>query len=366
MCPDGFTGTMSAHEAAEAMKAGWLETCPTDEVVVMPLSDGGPGFIDSVVQALGATRHVVMVRGPKADTVPAQFASLGEHAWIESAQACGLHLVEQSDRDPKHLSTYGVGQLIEAAIELGCSTITVGLGGSATNDGGAGALAALGATSVGGSLDQGGSALLAITSVDLRIARARVSQVQIVAATDVDNPLLGLRGATNVFSRQKGADDSDVMHLEGALEHFAQMCAKRPDGKDPAVALGAGAAGGLGYGLMLLGAHRVAGIDTVMQIVNIANEMSRCDVIITGEGCLDDQSLSGKVVAGVARQARDVGKPCIAIAGIVRLGKREASAAGLDSTYSMSELVGSQLSVSSPIEAIRTVSARVAKTWGRL
>ena len=366
MSPDCFTGTMSADEAAAAMSAGWLDTCGDDQVEIIPLSDGGPGFIDSVVRGLGATRQFATVRGPLGDNVVAQYAILGTQAWIESAQACGLNLIESDDRNPRITSTYGVGELIRAAVEAGCRTVTVGLGGTGTNDGGAGALAALGAVCTGGTLSGGGSGLLELESVDLALAVELLSDVTLIIATDVDNPLLGLRGATNTFARQKGADDDDIMHLEGAMEHFAKLCAKRPDGKDPAVALGAGAAGGLGYSLLHLGASRVAGIDTVLDIVGFDDLLRSCDLVITGEGCLDDQSLSGKVVAGVAHRARTIGKPCVAISGVVRLGKREASTAGIDSTYSMSELVGLEKSMSEPQVALREVTARVAKTWGRL
>lgn len=288
----------------------------------------------------------------------------GTEAWIESAQACGLHLIAKQDRDPRKTSTYGVGELMLDAKNRGATKITIGLGGSGTNDGGAGMLAAIGATA-DASLINGGAELKQISEIDLSASVASFAQIQIVVASDVDNPLLGLRGATAVFAPQKGADDFAVMELEGALENFSKVCGRRSDGKDPAVAIGAGAAGGLGYGLMLLGATRVAGIETVLEIVELDRQISLADLVITGEGRLDDQSLHGKVIAGVASHAAALGKPCVAIAGDVRLGKRECAAAGIDSAYSMSEFAGSERSLADPGQVLIEVTTRVSLTWGR-
>ena len=363
--PDCFTGTLTAVEAAHAIREGWLRTNPQDEIHVVPMSDGGPGFLACVVEALGATAVPVIVRDPLGRDVPAEFAILGTQAWIESAQACGLAHLALNERDPLVTSTYGVGQLIDAAIDAGATRITVGLGGSGTNDAGAGALAALGATCRSGALDAGGAALRDVVDIDLSEALRRVAGVDIVLASDVDNPLLGLRGATAMFGRQKGADDNRIMILEGSLEAFANVLGKRADGKAPAVALGAGAAGGLGFGLMHLGATRVPGIGTVMDMLGIDEKLSVSDLVITGEGCLDDQSLHGKVIAGVADRAVAQGKPCLALAGDVRLGKREASTAGIDSAYSMVELAGKEAALGQPFQVLADLAQRVAKTWGR-
>ena len=362
--PDCFTGTLTSVEAATAIRDGWLEVHPTDEVVIAPLSDGGPGFVGGLHAVLGGELVTAIVTGPLGEKTPAQFLLKESEAWIESAQACGLHLVDTEKRDPRFTSTYGVGELIAEAIERGAKTITVGLGGSGTNDAGAGMLAALGATS-DGDLNSGGAALKALSKVDLSSALEKISGIELIVASDVDNPLLGLRGATAVFGPQKGADDFAVMELEGALENFSSLCGRRSDGKDPAVALGAGAAGGLGYGLILLGGTRVAGIETVLEIVNLDDEINKADLVITGEGCLDDQSLHGKVIAGVASHAAALGKPCVALAGEVRLGKRECATAGIDSAYSMSEFAGRERSMAKPAEVLAEVSARMSQTWGR-
>jgi glycerate kinase len=362
--PDCFTGTLTSVEAATAIRDGWLEVHPSDEVVIAPLSDGGPGFVGGLHAVLGGELVTAIVTGPLGEKTPAQFLLKESEAWIESAQACGLHLVELEKRDPRFTSTYGVGELIAEAIERGAKTITVGLGGSGTNDAGAGMLAALGATS-DGALDSGGGALKNLSQVDLAAALAKISGVELIVASDVDNPLLGLRGATAVFGPQKGADDFAVMELEGSLENFSALCGRRSDGKDPAVALGAGAAGGLGYGLILLGGTRVAGIETVLEIVKLDDEINKADLVVTGEGCLDDQSLHGKVIAGVASHAAALGKPCVALAGEVRLGKRECATAGIDSAYSMSEFAGRVRSMAKPAEVLAEVSARMSQTWGR-
>lgn len=362
--PDCFTGTLTSVEAAMAIRDGWLSVHPGDEVVITPLSDGGPGFIDGLHAVLGGELVTAIVSGPLGEKTPAQFLLRGNEAWIESAQACGLHLVPMDKRDPRVTSTFGVGELIIEAIAGGAKRITVGLGGSGTNDAGAGMLAAMGANS-DGALDSGGATLKDISKVDLSAALAKVSDIKLIIASDVDNPLLGLRGATAVFGPQKGADDFAVMELEGALENFAALCGRRSDGKDPAVALGAGAAGGLGYGLQLLGGTRVAGIETVLNIVQLDEEINKADLVITGEGCLDDQSLHGKVIAGVASHAAALGKPCVALAGEVRLGKRECATAGIDSAYSMSEFAGRERSMAKPAEVLAEVSARMSQTWGR-
>lgn len=362
--PDCFTGTLTSAEAANAVAAGWHSEFPDHEITIAPLSDGGPGFVSAIATSLNATELTTIVNGPLGEKVPAQFALLGNRAWIESAQACGLHLVPIEKRNPELTSTFGVGELILAAIEAGATQITIGLGGSGTNDGGAGMLAALGATS-DGNLDAGGLALKDVTKVDVTSAIEKVKNIELICASDVDNPLLGLRGATATFGKQKGASEESIMRLEGALENFAKVCGRRSDGKDPAVALGAGAAGGLGYGLQLLGAVRVAGIETVMQIVSLDQKIAEADLVISGEGCLDDQSLHGKVAVGVAQHCASVGKPCVVIAGEVRLGKRECLSAGIDSAYSMSEIAGKERSMQDAQTVLTEVAGRVARAWSR-
>lgn len=363
IAPDSYAGTLTAVAAASAIADGWRESSPGDELVLRPMSDGGPGFVDVVAEALGGKIREVSVTDPAGDEVPAEFAVVGDTAYVEVAQACGLHLVPADERDPEHATSFGVGQLIKAAIKSGAQRIVVGLGGTATNDAGAGALAALGATA-DGPLDAGGSSLRRVSEVDLSPALETVAGVDIIAATDVDNPLLGLRGCSRNYAPQKGATEEQVMRLEGALENFHDVIGRRGDGKDPAVALGAGAGGGIGYALMLLGAKRVPGISTVMDIVDLPGLVAEADLVITGEGRFDWQSLRGKVVSGVSSLALANAKPCVVIAGDVAVGRREFSGIGVAAAYSCAEQVGgTQRSLEAPKQSLSAVSARVARTW---
>lgn len=372
IAPDKFAGTLSAVEAAAAIAEGWRRTAPHDVVVQVPLADGGPGFLDVLHASLGGELLALTVTGPLGDPVPAAVLMVGTTAYVESAQACGLHLVPQAQRDPRVTTTYGVGELLAAAVEAGARRIVVGLGGSATNDAGAGLLAALGATATAADgsdatdvLRRGGAGLREVATVDATAARARVDGVEIVAATDVDNPLLGLRGATNGFGPQKGADQAAVMLLEGSLEAFAAAVGRRDDGKDPAVALGAGAAGGLGYALMHLGAVRVPGISTVLETVGLDDRIAASDVVVTGEGSFDWQSLRGKVVAGVAGAALEQGRGCVVLAGRVEVGRREFAATGVSAAYSVVDLAGSvEAAMAEPAARLADLAERAARTWG--
>lgn len=371
--PDCFSGTLSAPEAARAIAAGWGSTAPDDELILAPLSDGGPGFVDVVHAALGGDLRAVTVTGPLGDPVPATVLLTGDGggsvvAYLESAQACGLHLVPADRRDPTLTSTVGVGELIAAAVDAGAGRIVVGLGGSGTNDGGAGALAALGAQP-GELLRGGGAALAALDSLDLSAARARLAGIELRIASDVDSPLLGLRGASAIFGPQKGATADQVQRLDAALEHFAR--AAQPGiglnmGGSLAVAAGAGAAGGLGYGLLQLGAQRVPGIAGVIELTGLARAAAAVDVIVTGEGCFDWQSLQGKVVSGVAALAMEVARPCVVLAGQVEVGRREMAALGVESAYSVAEHAGSaEAAMAAPAEQLASLAARVARAWSR-
>ncbi|MGQ0464282.1 MAG: glycerate kinase family protein [Sporichthyaceae bacterium] len=363
IAPDSFTGTLSAPEAAAAIAAGWRTVAPHDDLFLAPLSDGGPGFLDVAAHALGGDLSAVTVTGPLGDPVPAAVLRVGDAAYLESAQACGLHLVPADRRDPTRTTTYGVGELIGHALNGGATRIVVGLGGSGTNDGGAGALAALGAAPAE-LLRAGGAALGELDALDLAPARERLAGIELLLATDVDAVLLGLRGASAGFGPQKGADADAVQRLDAALEHFART-AQPGVGLNMsgslAVAPGAGAAGGLGYGLMLLGAQRVPGIATVVEMTGLADQIARAHLVLTGEGCLDWQSLTGKVVSGVAAAATEYGVPCVVLAGRVEVGRRETAALGVASAYAVDDLVGP--APGNPAEALQALAARVATNW---
>lgn len=380
IAPDSFTGSLSATQAAEAMAEGWQRTSPNDLVHRLPLSDGGPGFVSVLHGGLGGLLHPMTISGPLDEPTLAEILIVERDgvrtAYLESAQACGLHLVPLDLRDPRRTSTFGLGELVRKAIGLGARRIVIGLGGTGTNDAGAGLLAALGASAQDAAgidctsaLRQGGAALAGIATVDLAPARALMAGVELVVASDVDNPLLGLRGATNGYGRQKGADDAAVMELEGALENFVAAAGRRDDGKDPAVALGAGAGGGLGFALMHLDATRVPGIATVLETVGLSDLIADSDVVVTGEGSFDWQSLRGKVVSGVAAAALELGRPCVVIAGRVEVGRREYAASGVTAAFGVVDDVrvrglDEQLAIDDAAAQVAELAARVARTWG--
>jgi glycerate kinase len=360
IAPDKFAGTLTAVEAAAAIEEGWRRKDPNAEVLVAPMADGGPGFIDVLSAVVDGTLLSVTVRGPLGDDTPATVLVAGETAYVESAQACGLHLVEPKLRRPEDATTYGVGQLIAAAVDAGAKRIILGLGGSGTNDAGAGMLAALGATAAAGSLESGAAGLAGLTAVDLEPALTRVAGIEFVAASDVENPMLGLRGATSVFGKQKGITDDRKPVVDGWLTNFAELADRKTADKK-----GAGAAGGLGYALLLLGAERVSGIDLVADLTGLKEKASQVDLVLSGEGAFDFQSRDGKVIAGVAKVANDAMRPCVVLAGKVQIGAREMRTMGVESAYSLVDLVGEERAFADPHGSLAAVAERVARTWAR-
>jgi glycerate 2-kinase len=359
VAPDKFAGTMSAPEAAAAIAEGWRRRSPHDELTLVPMADGGPGFLDVLRSSLGGSLRSLQVPGPYGDRVQGGYLVHEGTAYVEAAQACGLHLTPPEQRDPERGSTTGVGMLVDAAIGEGVRRVVVGLGGTATNDGGAGLLAALGATSEPPDrLDGGPRGLEGVHGIDLGAARARVAGVELVAATDVDNPLLGLVGATSTYGPQKGLAPDRVMWVEGVLERFAAAADRRTS-----LTPGAGAAGGLGYALLLLGATRVPGVELVADVVGLGAAVAGADLVVTGEGAFDFSSRSGKVPYGVAALAARAARPCIALAGRVLVGSREMRALGVESAYAMVDLVGEERSLAEPEAALADLAERVARTW---
>jgi glycerate 2-kinase len=361
IAPDKFAGTLSAVEAADAIATGWRRRAPDDELELVPMADGGPGFVDVLHATLGGELLAVTVSGPYGERVPGSVLLKAKTAYVESAQACGLHLTPEPDRDPERATTRGVGELVLAAVDAGAERVVVGLGGSATNDGGAGLLAALGATAKpAGTLDRGPSGLEELGTVDLSPARERLAGVRLVAATDVDNPLLGLIGATNVYGPQKGVAEDRKQAVDASLERLADATDKLV-----ARAKGAGAAGGLGFALLLLGGTREPGIRLVAEAVGLPERARAADLVVTGEGAFDFSSRSGKVPYGVAAIAAEALQPCIALAGKVLVGSREMRALGVESAYSMVELVGEDTSFADPAGSLAALAERAARTWSR-
>ncbi len=358
VAPDKFAGTLSAVEAAEAIAEGWRRQAPDDEIDLAPMSDGGPGFVDVLHATLGGELLVTTVAGPFGDEVPATLLLVDGTAYVESAQACGLDLTG-ADRG-EHAGTTGVGQLVAEAIGAGAVRVVVGLGGSGSTDGGAGLLAALGATA-DVALDRGGLGLEAVAAVDTAPARTRVDGVELLAATDVDIPLAGLFGAAKTFGPQKGLSEELIARIDGCLERFA--AATGGHGRRLALEKGAGAAGGLGFALLLLGAGRRSGIGLVADAARLGERARTADLVITGEGAFDFSSRAGKVPAGVAAVAAEALRPCVALAGQVLVGSREMRALGMDSAYSLVDLVGEQQAYAEPASSLAALATRVARTW---
>lgn len=368
MAPDAFDGTLTAVEAAEAMRAGWNQVAPDDELVLLPMSDGGPGFVDVLSTVLDGQTVPVQTTDPLGRPAVGAVLVVGDTAYIESAQACGLQLLTAAERNPLVTTTFGLGALLTAAVECGARTLVVGLGGSATNDAGMGMLTALGVTpldAAGVALPYGGLALADLAKLD---GAAQLRGAAIVAATDVDNPLCGPHGATAVYGPKKGLRPEDRDRLDAALAQWAEVAERDIPGA-PAGLIdlpGAGAAGGLGAALLTLGGTRRSGGEIIFAAVDLPGALAEADLVLTGEGSFDFQSVRGKVAGGVAALATEHGVPCVVLAGQVSLGRQQAAAAGVEAAYSVVEQAGSvEAAMERPGDRLTELAARVAREWSR-
>ena len=322
IAPQEFKGSLTAVEAAAAFRRGVVAVFPDAEIDSAPMADGGPGTVEAIVHAAGGRTSIARVDGPLGAPVDARWGRIdnGGTAVIEMAAASGLTLLTSDQLDPRRASTYGTGQLIKHALDAGVERILIGVGGSATNDGGAGMAEALGVVLLddeGDRLPLGGAALARLARIDVVGLDARLQSVDMRVLCDVQNPLLGAEGASAVFGPQKGADPACVAELDRALANFSAIVERDLDARVAEIP-GAGAAGGLGAGLMAFcGATLQSGFAAVSGAVQLAERISRADLVFTGEGRLDTQSAYGKTVAGVAALAGDVGVPCLAVAGSV-------------------------------------------------
>jgi glycerate kinase len=293
--------------------------------------------------------------------VPVTLLMCDETAYVESAQACGRPLL--GTPDPWHATTAGVGAAVGAALDAGATAVVVGLGGSATNDGGAGLLGALGATA-DVPLDGGPEGLRGITQLDVSPARERLDGVHLVAAIDVDVPLLGMFGATKTFGPQKGLGEDEVLVVDRILDELVvAACGSAPADRRIAEQPGAGAAGGLGFALLLLGATARPGVELVADAVGLPASCAEHDLVVTGEGTYDHTSRSGKVVHGVAAAAAAAARPCIVLAGQVTVGAREMRAMGVESAYAAADVVGLDRAMDDPYGSLAALAERVARTW---
>lgn len=341
IAPDSFKGSCESPAAAAAIAAGWQRGAPGWETVCLPVADGGEGTLHALVGALGGRIVQRTVTGPHGEPVDAELGLIPAEETggrltgvVEMASASGLHLVVPTPASAAAATSYGTGELISAALDAGAERILLTLGGSATTDGGVGMAQALGvrfSSSTGTGIAPGGAGLHEVAAVDLGSAHPGLAGCEVIAACDVDNPLYGPRGAAYVFGPQKGADEPTVRVLDDGLRRLGEVCGSLADPGTP----GAGAAGGLGFAaLAFLGAELRSGFDLVADAVGLTASIAGADLVITGEGRLDTQSLGGKTPVGVMRLARAYDVPVVVIAGDVSQGAQEAIEAGMTAVFS--------------------------------
>ncbi|EPN9525574.1 glycerate kinase [Cronobacter malonaticus] len=369
IAPDSFKESLSAMDVAKAIEAGFREIYPQASYVCVPMADGGEGTVEAMVAATGGQIITTPVTAPLGNKVDGFFGLLGdgETAVVEMAAASGLHLVPTAQRDPRITTSYGTGELILAALERGVKAIIIGIGGSATNDGGAGMMQALGARFLDGEgreLAPGGAALARLERLDLSALDPRLAQVSVTVACDVDNLLCGEKGASAVFGPQKGATPEMVSELDAALRCFGEQL-EAVTGKTIISAPGAGAAGGMGAALLgMLNAELRPGIEIVIESLGLAQAVRDADLVITGEGRLDSQSIHGKTPIGVARVAKQFQRPVVAIAGSLTPDYQIVHEHGIDAAFSVIDrIVTLQEALDDAERNLRVTARNVAALW---
>ena len=363
LAPDKFKGTLTATEVAGHLAVGIVGVRPDVEVVSVPVADGGDGTLAAAVAA-GFTRHDVVATGPTGEPVRTAFGRRGLEAVVELAAVSGLGQLTNGPA-PLTASSRGTGELIRAALDAGCSRIVLGIGGSAGTDGGAGLACALGARildATGAPVAPGGAALAGAVSLDLTSLHPGLATAQLVVASDVDNPLVGPRGAAAVYGPQKGATAEQVVLLDAALSRWADLVAETT-GEDHRDDPGAGAAGGVGFGaLAVLGARLEPGVDLIFALTGFNEQLAGADLVVTGEGSLDEQTLHGKAPAGVAAAARAAGVPVVAVAGQVLLSDGALRAAGIGTAYALTDLSDDRVELfTRPGPLLALIGARIAR-----
>ncbi|HEX5881666.1 MAG TPA: glycerate kinase [Actinomycetota bacterium] len=368
VAPDKFKGSLTAAQVAARVAAGLARAAPGAEVLEMPVADGGDGTLEAAVEA-GYRRVPVRAEGPTGEPVETAYAERDGVAVVELADVSGLGRLPGGRLAARTASSYGTGQVIRAALDAGCRRVVLGIGGSAGTDGGAGLVQALGgrlAGEHGGEVGRGGAALAAVRSLDLAGLHPALATAEVVVASDVDNPLLGPRGAAAVYGPQKGASPAGVAELDAALARWADAV-RRATGRDEAATPGAGAAGGVGFAVLaVLGATLASGIDLVLDLVGFRAVLPGAGLVITGEGSLDGQTLHGKAPAGVAAAARASGIPVVAVAGRSLLSPSELEPAGILAAYALTDLEpdpGRCMAEAGPL--LERLAERVAADWMR-
>ena len=369
IAPDSFKDSLSAQGVADAIALGLAEVWPDAQLIKCPMADGGEGTVESVLAACDGELRRTDVRGPLGETVNAAWGWLPQNhtAIIEMAEASGLQLVPLDRRDACISSTFGTGELIRAALDAGAQRVILAIGGSATNDGGAGAMQALGVRLLdaqGQQLQPGGLALAQLARIDLTGIDPRLAEVRFDIAADVNNPLCGPHGASAIFGPQKGATPAQVEQLDRALGHFANHCANAlaQDVRDEP---GSGAAGGLGFAAKaFLGAQFMAGVEVVAELVGLAEAVVGADLVITGEGRFDAQTLRGKTPFGVARIAQEQGVAVIVIAGTLGEGYQALYEHGIDAAFALTSgpMTLEQACTEAP-RLLRERATDIARVW---
>ncbi len=335
---DSFKGSMSSIEAGKAAKEGILKANPNAEVTVLPLADGGEGTTDALIEGLGGKRVSIRVTDPMGEMTDAYYGILedGKTAVMEMAQAAGITLVNQNHKDPYHATTYGVGEMIRDAVEKGCRKFVIGIGGSATNDGGIGMLQALGVkflTADGKDVGRGINALSRVASISTKDMIPELKQCEFNIACDVNNPLCGENGATYIYGVQKGIQEAEMAAVDEAMKHYARITSIN-EGKDFANENGAGAAGGMGFAFVsYLEAKLVPGIQLILDVIKFREHIKNVDVVVTGEGRLDLQTAMGKAPVGVAKIAKKYHCKVIAFAGEVTKEAVDCNDEGIDAFF---------------------------------
>lgn len=363
LAPDKFKGTLTAAEVAGHLSTGLRSVLPEMEVVVVPVADGGDGTLAAAVAA-GFTRVPVAATGPTGMPCASAYGVRGTEAVVELAEVSGLAQLPGRQAAPLLATSRGTGELIAAALDGGARRVVVAVGGSACTDGGAGLLEALGATirtAAGERVRAGGAGLLDARRLDLGGLHPGLAAAELVVACDVDNPLTGSRGAAAVYGPQKGAGPEEVELLDSALTHWADLVAEAT-GRDERWTPGAGAAGGVGFGLLaVLGATTRPGAELVFELTGLPDAVAGADLVVTGEGSLDAQTLHGKAPAAVAALARDKGVRAVAVAGQVTLTAVELAAAGLHAAYALVDEGSRQEALAAPGPLLERIGARIAR-----
>lgn len=369
IAPDSFKESLSAMQVAEAIEQGFSAIFPQAEYIKLPMADGGEGTVESMVAATQGELIRVDVTGPLGQSVDAFFGWMGdgETAVIEMAAASGLHLVSSEHRNPLLTTSFGTGELILAALNHGARKIIIGIGGSATNDGGAGMMQALGAQlhdKQGQELRVGGAVLAELATIDLSQLDVRLVNTDILVACDVDNPLCGEKGASAVFGPQKGATPEQITQLDAALHNYGEKI-EAATGKSVLNVAGAGAAGGMGAALFgLLNARLQPGINIVTEALKLADVVQGADLVITGEGRIDSQTIHGKTPVGVARVAKRFNIPVIAIAGGMTPDYAVVHQHGLDAVFSVLNRIQTlPEALAEASENVRVTARNVAAVW---